>query len=82
MSLGVALLVFSLVLAPANQAVGNGPQNPGCPGNKGCSRGCHTKLCFKMYSCVSAHNCLCNKDPKECKDCKCVLQQHDCNCTD
>jgi hypothetical protein len=79
MSLGVALLVFSLVLVPANPAVGNGGHGHGCPGNK-CSHGCHTKLCFKMYACDSRLNCLCDRKLKGCDDCKCAIRKHDCDC--
>ncbi len=76
-SLGVLLLVVSLVLVPASKVMADGGGGNACPGNTPCDQGCHAAqtTCRTLYDCATQADgtCGCNAPPAGCYLCNCYL---------
>jgi hypothetical protein len=80
-SLGVALLVTSLVLVPENRVLGEFVAQEKCPGDV-CNNTCKTNDCFDNRGCYGS-NCQCNKSGVEgCQHCECKVGRTECYCGD
>jgi hypothetical protein len=88
-SLGIALLVCSLVLVPGNRVWGDGGGDgdpPTCPdqGTGACSVTCVGTggSCFTIWHCNSLANCNChNSSPMlDCSLCNCYMKPNFINC--
>jgi hypothetical protein len=75
MSLGLALLICSLILAPANQALAQGGPPGGCPGVS-CDGGCYSCDPTVQLACnyMQYKQCYCNQinvSMPQCTICEC-----------
>lgn len=72
-SLGVVLLVCSLLLVPQNSLMANTGGGGSCPNAGLCDKGCQTAACG-IAGCTNVIGCNCNATPPglDCSPCNCL----------
>jgi len=81
-SLGLALIVCSVLLVPSGAALGSEltlpPTLAVCPGNS-CNKTCISFDCFDQRGCTGTL-CSCNNGGLNCNLCECKLGGSECYC--